>query len=46
MVMGAVGWGGGSLHGEDESHVDGVFRALVGEGRGDSACALRSPCPP
>lgn len=33
MVMGAVGWGVGSLHGEDEPRADGVLRALVGEGR-------------
>ena len=37
MVMGMVGWGGDSLHGEDEPHEDGVLRPLVGEGRGDSA---------
>ena len=46
MVMGAVGQGVGSLHGEDEPRVDGVLRALVGEGRGDSACAVLPPCPP
>lgn len=46
MVMGMVGWGGDSLHGEDEPHEDGVLRPLVGEGRGDSACALLSPCHP
>lgn len=46
MVMGAVGWRVGSLHGEDEPHADGVLRALVGDGRGDSACAVLSPCPP
>lgn len=46
MFMGVVERGGGSLHGEDEPHEDGVLRPSVGEGWGDYACALLSPCHP
>ena len=46
MVMGAVGWGGGSLHGEDEPHEEVCYILSLERGRADSACALLSPCHP